>query len=68
MPHGPATCSDPISRSAAELMIVNGTYPGLRLGHSLDEMVNALLFRFEWSILPGPVDVKGNISKSLSIF
>ena len=49
-------------------MIVNGTYPGLRLGHSLDEMVNALLFRFEWSILPGPVDVKGNISKSLSIF
>lgn len=49
MPHAPWPChlGDPISESAAELIMVNRTYPGLRLGHYLDEMVNALLFRFE---------------------
>ena len=42
MPHGPTTWGDPISRSATELIPVNGAYPSLRLGHYLDEMVNAL--------------------------
>lgn len=49
MPRGP-TPGDPVSRSAAGLIIISGAYPGLSLGHCLDEMVDALRFRFGWSL------------------
>lgn len=46
-----ATWGGPFSRSAIEAIIVKMTYPGLGLGHHLDErhLVGNALFRFEWS-------------------
>lgn len=50
-PMASATWGEPFSRSATEMIIVKMTYPGLGLGHHLDEMhlVVSALFRFEWS-------------------